>query len=155
MPPDTRQFYIGNPEDYDTYKTSKYVGDLPVKNLPMSYFPFFYNNSESSISKLQRLVPLIENYTKTPGVDETYTIDTEELFKLLSLLEDPNQPFNTNNAQNITLMVLLIWFAIGMWILKVVSVYFENRYVFVIIFFIGILLVFGVIWTLFVTNTVI
>lgn len=157
-----KEFYIGSKEDYSAYTTNHSVNDLPIKNLPMSYFPFFYNTNESSIAKMQKLVPLIENYTKkygeTDGTDNTtaaYTIDTEKLFGLLSSLEEPYQPFNQNNAGHILVVVTLIWGLVALGVMKIIAVFFGERYIYFILVCIFLLLIFGVIWSLFITNTVV
>jgi hypothetical protein len=173
-------FFIGDASDYKKYKEACGSGktdvkDLPVKNLPMSYFPFFYNTSESSVAKMQRLVPLFENYTKslevqardsgtaqasgTAGTCKTeqaasHNIDTDTLFALLSQLEESYQPYNNNNAFHITVVVVLIWSLVAIALLKILHSYFKNIYVKLIMGCIFLLLLFGVIWTLFVTNTV-
>jgi hypothetical protein len=156
-----KEFYIGNKDDYQKYITDHSVCNLPVKNLPMSYFPFFYNTNESSIAKMKRLVPLIENYTKKYGetsdcqVTAAYTIDTEQLFGLLSSLEEPYQPFNKNNATHIMIAITLVWGIVALGVLRVISMIWNERYIYFILGCILTLLIFGVIWALFITNTVI
>lgn len=157
-----KEFYIGSKEDYEVYTKNYTIIDLPVKNLPMSYFPFFYNTNESSITKMQKLVPLIENYTKKYGETDSstqttaaYTIDTEKLFGLLASLEEPYQPFNQNNAGHIMVIVTLIWGIVALGVLRVFAVFWGDRYIFFILGCILLLLIFGVIWTLFITNTVV
>jgi hypothetical protein len=170
-------FFIGDEIDYQSYqekcnqgKTD--VSDLPVRNLPMSYFPFFYNNSESSIDKMQRLFPLFENYTKSVakmqgssgsegatcsvdgGTAASNNIDTDKLFGLLSQLEEPYQPYNNNNAKHITYVVFIIWGLLFFYFMKIVHTYLKSHYLKIIIASVFLLLLFGVLWTLFVTNTV-
>lgn len=157
-----KEFYIGSKEDYKSYIERRSVADLPVRNLPMSYFPFFYNTNESSIAKMQKLVPLIENYTKKYGeLDDgsatpvAYTIDTEKLFGLLSSLEEPYQPFNNNNAKHIMIVITFIWGIIALVVLRIIATFWGEYYIYFILICILILLVFAVIWTLFITNTVV
>jgi hypothetical protein len=167
-------FFIGDKSDYEKFKSECTEGksdvkDLPVKNLPMSYFPFFYNTSESSIDKMQRLVPLFENYTKSLAVEAnvaatqgtcpnsqtaSHNIDTDTLFALLSQLEEQYQPYNQNNTRHITVVVIVIWSLVGFYILKILHGYLKQYYVKLILTCILLLLIFSVIWTLFVTNTV-
>lgn len=163
-------FFIGDKSDYDKFKSACADGktdvrDLPVRNLPMSYFPFFYNTSESSVNKMQRLVPLFENYTKTQEIKAgntgtcsttpaSHNIDTDELFALLSQLEEPYQPYNQNNVGHITIVVLTVWGLVLLYLLKILHGYIREYYVKFILACIFLLLIFGVIWTLFVTNTV-
>jgi len=159
-------YFIGDESEYRKYredcnKGKADVKDLPVRNLPMSYFPFFYANSEGSIDKMQRLVPLFENYTKSiskitdnDAKAAGYTIDTNELFSLLAQLEEEYQPFNRNNAKHISIVILVIWSAVLLCILKIVHSFFGTYYVKIIIGCIFLLLLVGVLWALFITNTV-
>lgn len=150
-------FLIGNKDDWGVYQANvNNVDALPVKNLPMSYFPFYYNESESSIEKMKRLVPLIENYTKVDGDNKpgaaAYDIDTEKLFSLLTTLEESYQPFNNNNLKHIKIVVIAVWFIIGMFILKIFYYIFREKYTYFILFMILILLVMATIWALVVTS---
>jgi len=92
-------YLIGRSEDYNSYlENTLNIDELPIANLPMCYFPFFYNDNENSIEKMRRLVPLIENNSKnsvnggdgstastaTDKVNAVNTIDTDKLFSLLS-----------------------------------------------------------------------
>jgi hypothetical protein len=110
---------------------------------------------------MKRLVPLIENYTKKYGetsdcqVTAAYTIDTEQLFGLLSSLEEPYQPFNKNNATHIMIAITLVWGIVALGVLRVISMIWNERYIYFILGCILTLLIFGVIWALFITNTVI
>jgi hypothetical protein len=159
-------YFIGDEADYKQYREEcnngkADVSNLPVRNLPMSYFPFFYTNAESSIDKMQRLVPLFENYTKSiskitgdQATAAAYNINTDELFSLLAQLEEEYQPFNRNNAVHLSIVIFVIWSIIGILILKIINTFFKNYYVKIIIGCIFVLLLLGVIWALFVTNTV-
>lgn len=150
-------FFIGNDSsDYAEYKSGGDVDKLPLKNLPMAYFPFFYANNEASVDKLRSLVPMLENYSAT--VDDKsvkYTIDTNKLMSLLSELEQPYQPYNTYNISHIYGVVLVFWLIVGFIFLYIVHSLAGPYYMYVIVGGIFILSLFGVFWTFFITNSII
>lgn len=152
-------FYIGNESDLNTYD-GKNIEDLPIKNLPMAYFPFYYNTNESSVEKMRRLVPLLENHSritsdKVKGKAAENTIDTDLLFSLLAKLEDPQQPFNNNNATHITYFIIIVWCILLLIVLQILQYWIEKNYIFVVGVMIFIVLIIAVVFALFVTNTVI
>lgn len=150
-------FLVGNKEEWEVYQQNiNNVDALPLKNLPMSYFPFYYNESESSVEKMKRLVPLIENYTKVDSENKpnaaAYSIDIEKLFSLLTTLEEPYQPFNKNNIKHLKIVVIVVWFILGMLLLKLLHYFLKERYTYFILFMIFALLVVATIWALIVTS---
>jgi hypothetical protein len=148
-------FLIGTKEDYSVFEANpNNVDTLPIKNLPMSYFPFFFNNSEMSLEKLKKIVPLVENYstTKDENLSVKYTIDTEKLFNLLTILEEQYQPFNNNNIYHIRVFISIIWVVIGFAILKCLNYYLKDKYTYFILFLILMLLVISTIWALVITT---
>lgn len=148
-------YLIGNKEDYSVFEANaKNVDTLPIKNLPMSYFPFFYNNSEMSLEKLKSIVQLTENYSITKDEEKSakHTIDTEKLFELLTILEEPYQPFNNNNIYHIRLFIGMVWFIIGFVILKILNYYLKDKYSYFILFMIMMLLIMSTIWALVITT---
>ena len=151
-------YLIGNRDEYSTYLANiNKVDALPLKNLPVSYFPFYYNQNESSVEKMKRLVPLIENYTKVSDADQKsqaapYTIDTDKLFSLLTSMEEPYQPFNNKNIFHINIVIIIVWVIVGIYILKSMSYVFGEYYSYFIIFMIFILLAFATVWSLFITS---
>ena len=148
-------FLIGNKSDFKAYEqNTNNIDTLPVANLPMTYFPFFYNNSETSIEKMKRLVPLIENKTEIEidGVVAKNTIDTDKLFSLLTNLEESYQPFNNNLIFHIKAVVFIIWFIVFLAILKYISYMLGDKYSYFILFMIGILLIISTIWALTITS---
>lgn len=148
-------FLIGNKEDYSVFEANaNNIDALPIKNLPMTYFPFFYNNSEMSLEKLKRIVPLMENYTETKDDNGAakHTIDTEQLFSLLTILEEPYQPFNNNNIFHIRLFISIVWILLGFMTLIMLSFYFQDKYTYFILFMILLLLIVSTIWALVVTT---
>lgn len=154
-------FLIGNKDDYKEYEVNMFnVDTLPVTNLPVSYFPFFYNDSETSIEKMKRLVPLIENAmnANVTGVNikgakmANFTIDTDKLFSLLTNLEESYQPFNNNNVYHIKLLVIFIWIVIILVILKFCQVMFGSYYTYFILAMIIMLLIMSTLWALVITS---
>ena len=155
----TYLYFIGKDSDYKYFSVNPNdITKLPVKNLPMSYFPFFYETSEKSIERMRKLVPLFENYTKTTTSDgqtsSQNNIDTEKLFGLLSQLEEPYQPFNKNNVTHIFMMTVFIWMVVVLIILKLLSAILDEYYTYFIMGLIILLSIIGIIWSFFVTNTV-
>jgi len=151
-------YLIGNKDEYGTYLANiNNVDALPLKNLPVSYFPFYYNQNESSVEKMKRLVPLIENYTKVSDPDQKsqaapYTIDTDKLFSLLTSMEEPYQPFNNKNIFHINVVIIIVWVLVGIYILKTMSYVFGEYYSYFIILMIFVLLAFATVWSLFITS---
>ena len=150
-------FLVGNKDEWGAYEANiNNIDALPIRNLPMSYFPFYYNESESSVEKMKRLVPLIENYTKVDNENKVdaapYSIDTEKLFSLLTNLEEPYQPFNNNNIKHIKYVVIVMWVIIGFFVLKIIYYQLNQRYIYFIIFMIFLLLVGATLWALIVTS---
>lgn len=147
-------YLIGNKEDYSVFESNaNSIDSLPVKNLPMSYFPFFYNNSEMSLDKLKQVVPLFENYTKTESDQASkHTIDTENLFELLTKLEEPYQPFNNNNISHIRAFVIVVWIMIGFLFLKMMQYFLKDRYIYFILVMVLALLFMSTVWALVMTT---
>lgn len=147
-------YLIGNKEDYSVFESNANNIDLlPIKNLPMSYFPFFYNNSEMSLDKLKQIVPLVENYTETNDENSSkHTVDTEKLFGLLTKLEEPYQPFNNNNIQHIRTFITIVWILIGFLLLKLLNSLFKDKYIYFILVMVLILLFMSTMWALAVTT---
>lgn len=147
-------YLIGNKEDYSVFESNaNNIDVLPIKNLPMSYFPFFYNNSEMSLDKLKQIVPLVENYTETNDENSSkHTVDTEKLFGLLTKLEEPYQPFNNNNIQHIRTFITIVWILIGFLLLKLLNSLFKDKYIYFILVMVLILLFMSTMWALAVTT---
>ena len=150
-------FLIGNPDDWGVYQANlNNVDALPLRNLPVSYFPFYYNEIESSVEKMKKLVPLLENYTKVNGKDKedaaTYDINIDQLFSLLTTLEEPYQPFNSNNVKHIRNVVVISWAIIIFLILKLLHYFIGDKYTYFILFMIVLFLIIATIWALVVTS---
>jgi len=144
-------YLIGNNEDIKDYKSSPDVSLLPVKNLPMAYFPFFYSSSESSIEKMKRLIPLFEgsdNRTSRDDKSVKYTVDTDKLFASLAVLEENYQPYNNNNIYHITTVVILSYIIMMLIVLKIINYFFQSSYMYIISGMISILLIISLAWAL-------
>jgi hypothetical protein len=151
------QYFIGDKADYKDYIEKKDVTKLPLKNLPMSYFPFFYENSEVSIEKMRKLVPLLENYTKAKDDYQqsnaaNNTIDTDQLFDLLTILEEPYQAYNTYQINHIYIVVIILWIIISFYVLKIFNIWLRDYYTMFILCMILVSLIIASLWSLFVTN---
>jgi hypothetical protein len=151
-------YLIGNQTEWESYSQgNSYNTDLlPIKNLPMCYFPFFYNNSELSIEKMKKIVALIENSSKVDEKNKEeaakHTIDTEKLFNMLTLLEEPYQPYNNNNIYHIKIFIIIFWILIGFGILKIFYYIFKDKYIYFILLMIFLLLCFCIAWSLTITS---
>lgn len=157
-------YLIGRSEDYKSYLDNTLnIDELPIANLPMCYFPFFYNDNENSIEKMRRLVPLIENNSKnsvngsngsngSDKVNAINTIDTDKLFSLLTNLEESYQPFNNNNIYHIKIFIFMVWIVLGFALLKIISYFMGSNYIYFILFLIISLLVISILWALLVTS---
>lgn len=151
-------FLIGNKDDYKEYEANmSNIDTLPLANLPVSYFPFFYNSIETSVEKMKRLVPLIENHKNVNAVGvvgntATYTIDTDKLFSLLTNLEESYQPFNNNNIFHLKIFVVVIWILIVLCVLKFCYFIMREHYTYFIMFLIFTILILSTIWALVITS---
>lgn len=154
---DDKIFTIGNKEDYIEFeKNPKNTDLLPVKNLPMSYFPFFYNKQETSIEKIKRLVPLFKSKSKIPngmnGNSAENDIDTDKLFVLLTKLEDSYQPFNNNYITHINIVIFVFWVTFLYCLMTIAAYFLKRYYVYFIIVVIVLLLILASIWALLMTS---
>ena len=155
---ENHKYFIGNYDDLKEYKTNPNdIKLLPVKNLPMVYFPFFYSTSESSIEKMKRLFPLYSSDTVvSDGVvkdkSSGHNIDTEQLFASLSILEEDYQPYNKNNIYHISLFIFVCYVLLLLVLLKIVHYFFETSYSYIIVGTIGILLIISLVWAMVITG---
>lgn len=143
-------YLIGNKSDFEKYKeNSGDVNYLPIKNLPMCYFPFYYANKSLSVDKLKRIVPLLES-SDTNGAKEN--INTEKLFQLLMWLEESYQPYNNNNIFHIKIVIIVVWILVFMFLLKLASFYLKQNYTYIILGIIVLLLIMSSLWALIVVS---
>lgn len=123
-------FFIG---DYDIIKEYDYnnINLIPLKNLPMIYFPFNYNEDDKTIDNIQEIVPIIKSfYDKN---DNIKNINTEKLLTLLGNLSENWQPYNNNNITSIRYFVYFLWIVILFIILKLLYIYYNEYYTYIII----------------------
>lgn len=147
-------YLIGNQDDLMEFKKNPDdINLLPVKHLPMSYFPFFYSSSESSIEKMKRIFPLLQNDEKIyNGKKAEHTIDTDKLFSSLAILEESYQPYNNNHTFHITIFVIIMWYIGFMGGLKIVNYFFKTSYTYIISGAIISLLIISLTWALVITR---
>lgn len=153
---DNKFFLIGNQSDFKAWeRNTNNIDVLPVANLPMTYFPFFYTNSESSIERMSRIVPLLKNKSVPDDVEGKVAendIDTDMLFTLLTNLEESYQPFNNNLIFHIKIVVFIIWSLVFLGILKIISYSLGGKYSYFILFMIMMLLFISTMWALIITS---
>lgn len=157
-----KTYLIGNKEDYSSYLSNPNDIDfLPIKNLPLTYFPFYYNKSETSKEKISRLVPILEDYFgKNTGITNSVygsdgkseNVNLDKLFTILTNIEQPYQPFNNNNIYHIRIVIIIFWIFIGFYILKVLYNNFPEKYTYIIGISIVLLLIMGLTWALVITS---
>tara|TARA_B100000795_G_C22805353_1_gene444497 strand:+ start:4856 stop:5356 length:501 start_codon:yes stop_codon:yes gene_type:complete len=158
-------YLIGNRNEYNDYLNNKNNIDyLPMKNLPIVYFPFHYNNNENSINNIKRYAPIIDNSltlsTDSLEVrcDESESSvkcsSTDKLFNTLSNIEEEWQPYNNNNLKLILIIIIILWIIIFFMILK--TIYYilgeTTRYTYFIIILLIILLIMSSIYALIITG---
>lgn len=151
-----KYFLIGDEADFVNFKrNTNNIDFLPIRNLPMSYFPFYYKNSETSIEKMNRLVPLIKNSISDANSEKQTAvndIDTEKLFILLTNLEEPYQPFNNNLIFHIKLLISIVWILIVFGVLRIIAHFLNENYTYFISIMIILMLAMATIWALVITS---
>lgn len=149
-------FLIGNQSDFKAWqRNTNNIDVLPVANLPMTYFPFFYSNSESSIEKMKRIVPLLKNKSLPKDIEGKVAdndIDTDKLFTLLTNLEESYQPFNNNLIFHIKIVVFIFWSLVFLGILRIIAYLLGGKYSYFILFMIMMLLFISTMWALIITS---
>tara|TARA_B110000444_G_C18834701_1_gene595279 strand:- start:2129 stop:2626 length:498 start_codon:yes stop_codon:yes gene_type:complete len=157
-------YLIGNRNEYNDYLNNKNNIDyLPMKNLPIVYFPFHYNNNENSIDNIKRYAPIIDNsLTLSTDSDEVKCgessdvkcTSTDKLFNTLSNIEEEWQPYNNNNLKLILTIIIILWIIILFMILK--TIYYilgeSTRYTYFIIILLIILLIISSTYALIITG---
>lgn len=154
---DNKFYLIGNQSDFKAWeRNTNNIDILPIANLPMTYFPFFFSNSELSVEKLKRTVSLEKNSSLlSSGVDGNVAendIDTDHLFTLLTNLEESYQPFNNNLIFHIKIVVFFIWSMVFLGLLRITAYTLGGRYSYFILFMIMMLLIISTIWALVITS---
>lgn len=152
-------FLIGDLNEYSNYiENINNIDFLPLKNLPITYFPFYYNENESSINKLKSIVPLLKNYNNDEnkiikyGDGTSFDIEIDKMFNLLTNIEEEFQPYNNNNISYIRAIVIIFWILLLFLILKYLSFILNEWYSYVILGLIIILLIFCSAWAILITS---
>jgi len=152
-------YLIGNKNEYASYLNNlDDVDFLPIKNLPITYFPFYYNNNEISTEKIKKLVPILQNYSTTNNVNDIYNngksvdVNMEKLFTLLTNIEEDYQPYNNNNIYHIRVVIILFWVLAILYILKIFYHLLSDKYTYFIGGLVILLLIISIIWGFVITN---
>ena len=159
-------YLIGNSENYQEYlKNPDNINYLPLNNLPVVYFPFDYNNkgNETTLNIFSTIID--DNSTIIEKIDtEHYKCDAgndknvkcsniKDLYNNISTLEESWQPYNNNNILTISYIIIVFWLLLIFIILKLLHYYFSEKYTIIMISAISIILLIGLIYSLFLTNS--
>tara|TARA_B000000477_G_scaffold52176_2_gene43910 strand:+ start:88411 stop:88890 length:480 start_codon:yes stop_codon:yes gene_type:complete len=156
-------YLIGNSENYQEYlKNPDNINYLPLNNLPVVYFPFDYNNkgNETTLNIFSTIVDNNSNIIEKINPSE-YKCDDDNvkcsniknLYNNISTLEESWQPYNNNNIRTISNILIVFWLLLIFIILKILHYYFSEKYSIIMISAISIILLIGLIYALFLTNS--
>tara|TARA_B100001540_G_C15816611_1_gene647874 strand:- start:3371 stop:3796 length:426 start_codon:yes stop_codon:yes gene_type:complete len=134
-------YLIGSSEEVEKYKENNgNINLLPLKNLPVVYYPIKGTDSYD-----------IKNNIKRISSDENNN-DKINLNNSLSKLESKEEAYNNNNIIMIMIILIIIWIIIILFILKVIYILMEKNYTTFMIVLITILLVLSIVYSLFITG---
>lgn len=144
-------YLIGNESEYNDYLENKSIETLPLKNLPVVYFPFYYDSNENVKDNLKKFTNIIYSNIDCEkeeiAKDDIFCNNTNELFNKVSILEEEWQPYNKNNIKIISGIIISFWIIILFMILKVIHYYFSYNYTNIILISTIILLFIGIIYS--------
>lgn len=144
-------YLIGNKSEYNDYLENKSIETLPLKNLPVVYFPFYYDSNENVKDNLKKFTNIIYSNIDCEkeeiAKDDIFCNNTNELFNKVSILEEEWQPYNKNNIKIISGIIISFWIIILFMILKVIHYYFSYNYTNIILISTIILLFIGIIYS--------
>ncbi len=145
-------YLIGNSSEYNDYLDNKSIEKLPLKNLPVVYFPFYYDSNENVKDNLKKFTNIIYSNTsckkdKELKEGDIFCNNTNELFNKISILEEEWQPYNKNNIKIISGIIISLWIIILFITLKVIHYYFSYNYTNIILISTIILLFIGIIYS--------
>jgi hypothetical protein len=156
-------YLIGNSENYQEYlKNPDNINYLPLNNLPVVYFPFDYNSkgNETTLNIFSTIVDNNSNIIEKINPNEYKCDDNnvkcsniKTLYNNISTLEESWQPYNNNNIRTISNILIIFWLLLIFIILKVLHYYFSEKYSIIMISAISIILLIGLIYSLFLTNS--
>tara|TARA_B110001450_G_scaffold190944_1_gene179111 strand:+ start:854 stop:1336 length:483 start_codon:yes stop_codon:yes gene_type:complete len=157
-------YLIGNSENYQEYlKNPDNINYLPLNNLPVIYFPFDYNKkgNDTTLNIFSTIVDnnsnIIEKINTTEykcdGDNNVKCSNIKKLYNNISTLEESWQPYNNNNITTISNILIIFWLLLILIILKVIHYYFSENYTIIMITAISIILLIGLIYALFLTNS--
>jgi hypothetical protein len=157
-------YMIGNSENYQHYlENINNLNYLPLDNLPVVYFPFDYNNETNNttinifstiVDKNSSIIEKIDatQYKCDTGDNNIKCSNVKDLYNSISNMEEKWQPYNNNNIKIITNVIGIIWLLLIFIVLKLVSYYFNEKYSYIIISLISIILFIGLVYAFFITN---
>ena len=144
-------YLIGNSSEYNDYLDNKSIEKLQLKNLPVVYFPFYYDSNENVKDNLKKFTNIIYSNTsckyKELEEGDIFCNNANELFNQISILEEEWQPFNKNNIKIISGIIISLWIIILFITLKVIHYYFSYNYTNIILISTIILLFIGIIYS--------
>jgi len=158
-------YLIGNTNECKKYlENNNNVNLLPLNSLPVVYFPFQYNKKNSNNDNMKYFSKIIEKNNlilDNTGRDE-YDCDNEsensvkcsnltQLYNSISNMETEWQPYNNNNINLILVIIIIIWILILFIILKILHFYLGTYYSNFILYSTGMLLIFSIFYSLYVT----
>jgi len=157
-------YLIGNSENYQEYlKNSDNINYLPLNNLPVVYFPFDYNNkgNQTTLNIFSTIVDnnstIIEKINteeyKCDDNNDVKCSNIKNLYNNISILEESWQPYNNNNIRTISNILIVFWLFLIFIILKIIHYYFSEKYSIIMISIISIILLIGLVYALFLTNS--
>jgi ATP-dependent Zn protease len=137
-------YFIGSSDEVEKYKENNgKINLLPLKNLPVVYYPIKGTDSYDIKNNIKRISSDENNNDKINKID---------LNNLLSKLESKDEAYNNNNIIMIMIILIIIWIIIILFILKVIYILMEKNYTTFIIVLITILLVLSIVYSLFITG---
>lgn len=137
----SENYFIGSSEEVVKYKENNgKINLLPLKNLPVVYYPIKGTDSYDIKNNIKRISSADNNDNKI------------DLNNLLSKLESKEEAYNNNNIIMIMIILIIIWIIIILFILKVIYILMEKNYTTFMIVLITILLVLSIVYSLFITG---
>tara|TARA_B000000437_G_scaffold80435_1_gene58470 strand:- start:4121 stop:4552 length:432 start_codon:yes stop_codon:yes gene_type:complete len=134
-------YLIGDSEEAEKYKTNNgKINLLPLKNLPVVYYPIKGTDSYDIKNNIKR-ISSEDNNKKTLDLNNS-----------LSKLDSKDEAYNNNNIIIIMILLIITWIIIILFILKVIYILMEKNYKTFMIVLITLLLILSIIYSLFITG---
>ncbi len=160
-------YLIGNSEEYNDYlENIEDINKLPIKNLPVVYFPFNYDSKNDTLDNINFFIKVVDNkknIIEKISPDTEYSCDNNNdnkvkcsnltnLFNLIRNMEAEWQPYNNNNMKVIMYILLIVWGIILLLLLKFIQQLLGAFYSKFILIVIGILLLIAILYSLIITG---